>query len=132
MFGFAKLAALFKLDQQDKALEYAEKLSKTHIGDQAQGLNGLAWAIVDPSRKIELGKKAIQFALDVARRADEKANGKDAAIADTLGRAYFVAGEISQALETQERAVQLAKGTPFERDPSIKNRLEEYKKAAAK
>ena len=53
MFGPSKLTALIKLDDQDKALEYAQKLSKTELSKDSQGLNGLAWAIVDPDAEIE-------------------------------------------------------------------------------
>ena len=47
-FGPMKLQPLLKLDQQDKALEFAKKLAKSEIGEQAEGLNFIAWAIVDP------------------------------------------------------------------------------------
>ena len=50
-------------------------------------------------------------------------------IADTLGKAYFDNGDVTKAVETQERAVKLAVGTPFERDPDLKTRLEQYRQA---
>lgn len=37
MVGPSKLTALIKLDEQEKALEYAQKLAKTEIGKQAKG-----------------------------------------------------------------------------------------------
>ena len=40
--------------------------------------------------------------------------------------------DAAKALETQERAVKLAVGTQFERDPDLKTRLEQYRKAANK
>jgi thiol-disulfide isomerase/thioredoxin len=129
--GSEKLDALINLGPQDRALEYAKKLSQTQMGEYSQGLNVIAWRIVRPAVKFKLDEKLIQFALDIARRADEKADGRFPPIADTLARAYFVAGDMTKALETQERAVRLAQGTFYERE-GMKNRLEQYKRAAAK
>jgi len=128
-----KLTALVKLDEQDKALEYAQKLSKSALGKSAEGLNGLAWAIVDPDAGIKPGAKLVQFAVETARHADEMAQSKDAGIADTLAKAYFDSGDVAKAVENQERAVSLAKGTQYEQQiGELKDRLEKYKKAAEK
>jgi hypothetical protein len=43
-----------------------------------------------------------------------------------------VSGNTAKALEAQERAVKLVEGTPIGKDPTIKERLEEYRKAAKK
>jgi len=134
-FGPNKLTALIKLDEQDKALEYAQKLSKSELRKHAQGLNGLAWAIVDPDAGIKPSSKLIELALEAARKADELAHGKDGAIADTLAKAYFDSGDATKALETQERAVRLMKeaGAGAEQGiQGVKDRLEQYKKAAKK
>ena len=66
-FGPNKLTALIKLDEQDKALEYAQKLVKSELSKHAQGLNGLAWAIVDPDAGIKPSSKLIEFALEAAQ-----------------------------------------------------------------
>jgi thiol-disulfide isomerase/thioredoxin len=128
-FGPSKLTALIKMDEQDKALEYAQKLSKTELSKDSQGLNGLAWAIVDPDAKKKPSSKLIELAVEIARRADELAGEKNGAIADTLAKAYFDAGNTGKALETQERAVRLMKEAGQE-DPGAKDRLDQYKKAA--
>jgi thiol-disulfide isomerase/thioredoxin len=130
--GPMKLSALIKLEEQDKALEYGKKLLASELGKQAQGLNGLAWAIVDPEVKIKPSAKLLAFAVECAKKGDELAKEKDPAIADTLAKAYFDSGDVAKAVETQERAVRLSKGTPFEQDKSLAERLEQYKKAAAK
>jgi thiol-disulfide isomerase/thioredoxin len=130
MVGPMKLTALIKLNEQDKALEYAKKLGKSDLSKQAQGLNGLAWAIVAPDAGIKPSAKLIEFALETARRADEMAEAKDAGIADTLAKAYFDSGDAAKAVESQERAVRLAKGSSFEDQiGELKDRLEKYKKA---
>jgi thiol-disulfide isomerase/thioredoxin len=130
-FGPMKLNALIKLEEHDKALEYAKTLAKSALGNDAQGLNEIAWTIVDPDAGIKPSAKLNEFALETARRADEKAAGKDAGIADTLAKAYFDSGNAAKAVETQERAIKLAKGTALEAQiDDLKDRLEKYKRAA--
>jgi hypothetical protein len=68
--------------------------------------------------------------MKAALRADDVSKQKDPAIADTLAAAYFAAGKTAQAIETQERALKLAKGTQFEKDPSLAQHLATYKAAA--
>lgn len=128
--GPTKLTALIKLDQQEKALDYAQKLAKSEMGKEAQGLNALAWTIIDPDSGAKPGAKLIEFAVETARRADELTEKRDAAIADTLAKAYFDSGDVAKAIETQERAIRLAKGSPYERSlKEFESRLENYKKA---
>jgi thiol-disulfide isomerase/thioredoxin len=127
-----KLPALLKLDQQAKALELAKKLEKSEVGEQAEGLNAIAWTIIDPDLGIKPKAELVKFALEVARQADDKSDRKNGAIADTLAKAYFDLGDASKALETQERAVRLIKESGEAVDPEMKERLEKYKKAAEK
>ncbi len=127
-----KLPALIKLDQQDKALELAKMLEKTPIGEDPTGLNMIAWSIVDPDSGAKPNAKLIQFAVEMARRADEKSGGKVGAIADTLAKALFDSGDAEKAVEAQERAIRLTKESGEDADPAMKDRLEKYKKAAKK
>jgi thiol-disulfide isomerase/thioredoxin len=129
--GPRKLSALIKIDEQDKALEYAKRLFKSELNKQTDGLNGLAWAIIDPEAGLKPSSKLIELAVEIARGADLLAREKDGAIADTLAKAYFDSGNVAKAIETQERAVRLAKGSSD--DAAIgefKERLEKYKKGA--
>jgi thiol-disulfide isomerase/thioredoxin len=128
--GPVKFGALLKLGETEKALELGKQLTEKGFGDNAQAYNALAWAVVDPAVKIKHDPKVLQFALKTAQRGDELAKGKDAAVADTLAKAYFDNGQKTKALETQERAVNLAKGTRVEGDKGMAERLEEYRKAA--
>jgi len=122
--GPMKLALLIKLDQQDKALELAKQLEKTALGKDPAGLNELAWVIVDPDAGIKPNAKLVEFARDAARRADERSNGKNAAIADTLAKTYFDSGDVAKAIETQERAVRLSRENGDSEDKGMKDRLE--------
>ena len=131
MFSLQKLTALIKLDEQEKALDYAKKLVVSDLSRQTQGLNALAWTIIDPDAGIKPNSKLVAFAVETARRADELAESKDATIADTLAKAYFDSGNIAKAIETQERAVRLAKGSSDDATiGEFKERLEKYKKRA--
>ncbi len=127
--GTLKFGALIKLGETDKAIEFGKHLTQKVFGENYNAYNTLAWAIVDPMVKEKPSPKLLQFAVETAKRGDELAKGKNPAVADTLAKAYFDAGQKAKALETQERAVKLAKGTDFENDQDMKSRLEQYKKA---
>ena len=126
-FKFRMLEQTKKLDQQ---ITYGERMVDKVLGDQPMALNQLAWTLIDPARKEAADPKLQRLALKAALKADTAKEGKDAAIADTLARAYFVTGDAAKALSTQERAAKLAKGTEMEEE--IKQRLEEYRKGGAK
>jgi thiol-disulfide isomerase/thioredoxin len=135
---FATLAA--EADSQDKALQYGRHLLDKVLKDNAQALNQLAWSIVEPKpKKPDDEPKAkkpdaqlVKLAVAAAQRADEISKGKDGAIADTLALAYFLDGDAAKALETQERAIKLVKGTPLEKDKSMLERLTQYRDALKK
>jgi thiol-disulfide isomerase/thioredoxin len=132
-FGSLKLRTLAaNADDADKTAAYARHLMEKIYPDNAQGLNFVAWTIVDPDAKTKPDGKLIKVALEAAKKADELAEGKDGAIADTLAKAYFDSGDTVKALQTQERAVKLVEGTRQGNDPGIKARLEQYRKAAKK
>ena len=126
------LTALIKLDQQDKALDFGKRLEKSGFGKDTENLNLIAWTIVDPELNAKPSDKLIQFAVEVARRADERSEGKNGSIVDTLAKAYFDSGDVVKAVEAQIRAIRLTQesGEPVEQD--MKDRLEKYKKAAKK
>lgn len=131
MLSQFKLQALAKTDL-DKCFAYAKKLADGPMGEDPMGLNNLAWMLIDPDNAKKPSPEMIKFALEKATKADGKAESNDPAISDTFARALFLSGDAKKALEVQERAVKLAKGTQFEQDPGMKQRLEEYKKAAEK
>lgn len=126
-----KFGALVKIGDVDKTLEYGTHLAETIFKDQPQGLNFIAWTLVEkPGDKPN--PKLMKFALQLAKNADKLAEGKDGAIADTLAKAYYENGDVTKALENQERALKLVKGTPQESDESMKERLKLYQEKAGK
>jgi thiol-disulfide isomerase/thioredoxin len=133
MLGPAKFQFLAgKGGDPAKAAEYGKRLVETVLKDSPEQLNGIAWMIVDPAAPTKPTPGMARLALQAALRADTLTQGKDAAIADTLAKAYFDNGNAAKALETQERAVRLVKGTPQENDKDLMDRLAQYRKAVGK
>jgi thiol-disulfide isomerase/thioredoxin len=116
----------------DKAHEYGKRIVTSVLKDNANALYGLARSIVGTASTTKPDSKLVPVALAAARRADQLVEGKNAQVADTLARAYSLSGDVAKALECEERAVRLAKGTRLENDKDMQQRLEEYKKAAEK
>jgi thiol-disulfide isomerase/thioredoxin len=126
-----KFEALAKGGDAEKTIEAATRLIEGPCKETCQGLNHVAWTIVEkPGEKPN--QKLMELALKAAKRADELAEAKDASIADTLAKAYFETGDVAKALEHQERAVKLAVGTGLENDREMRERLDLYRKAAKK
>jgi thiol-disulfide isomerase/thioredoxin len=131
--GLMKFQTLVALgDSKDKAVQYGRHLIEDVMKGNPEGLNYVAWLIVNPEAKKKPDPVLIKLALQAAQHADEETEHKEPGVADTLARAYFLSGDAAKALETQERAVKLAKGSPLEDDHGLKDRLAEYQKAAKK
>jgi len=128
MLALQKFQLLLKQEEaQDKATDYGKRLLEKVFKDDPARLNALAWLVVAPGAGPH-DERLVQMALAAAMQADKLSEGKDGHIADTLARAYFASGDVAKALETQERAVRLDDG----KDPGVKERLEQYRKAARK
>ncbi len=114
--------------KKDTAAAYklAAELSDGPMKDDAMGLNTIAWTILDEDG---VEKRDLDMALKLAMRAVELSKGESGMILDTLGRAYFEKGDLTKAVETQEKAVKHAE------DDDTKDQLSEalakYKKALA-
>jgi len=124
-----RFATLVQAGEEDKAVELGDDLLEGDLGKNANALNAFAWSIVDPNAKRKPGPKLLKFAAKAAERADELEEGKNPFVADTLAKVYFDSGDAAKALETQKRAIENAKGTELENEPSLKERLDEYQKA---
>lgn len=129
MTGMFKFNILLRMKDDTKATAYADHLASDTYQKTPEALNSLAWSLLDPKRPAKASPELLKIALKAAEQADMLKEKKDAAIADTLAKAYFDNGQIEKAIETQERAVALAKGTPLEADKTLTERLAQYKKA---
>jgi thiol-disulfide isomerase/thioredoxin len=127
--GTVKFALLRASGDSAAAANFLVELTGGVYKDEPGALNQLAWGLVDPAARVKATPELVKAALAAAERADEAAGKKDPAIADTLARAYFASGDVKKAVETQERAIKLAAGTPMEKE--LTAALEEYKKAAS-
>ena len=129
LLGLLKFDTLAVRESElDSALEYGQRLIENSFKTDADRLERLASSIVDSETK-RANAKLASLALKAALRADELARGKVCPIADTLAKAYFVTGDASMAVMTQQRAIKLAKGTPLAKDNSLTERLELYQKS---
>ena len=100
----------------DAAYAYARELRKGVFADDARSLGHLAWLIVDPQRK-DLARRDLELAQELAERADSLAEGKEAAIKDTLARVQFHRGDLERAIQIQTQAIELTQ------DPRTKAQL---------
>lgn len=91
--------------------------------DRPELLNEIAWfSVQDP----KVTKRDLDFCLKAATAANDAAEGKEAAILDTLARVYWERNDTAKALELQTKAATLAEGTPM--GDEIKQTLETYSK----
>jgi len=123
--GMAKLQLLSK-DDAKAAAEYARKLVDDICKDDPQALNNIAWEIVDPDKEGKPVPADLSLALKAAERAGELTKGENGPILDTLARARFLSGDAKGAVDAQEKALKFTEDA----DDSMKDRLDEYKKAA--
>jgi thiol-disulfide isomerase/thioredoxin/Tfp pilus assembly protein PilF len=85
--------------------------------DSPGELNDIAWMMVAPS-PLPLPQRDLRLAYEAIRRAVKLTGGAEPAMLDTLALVYCSAGLPDQAVETQKRAIELA------RDPEQKKGLE--------
>lgn len=123
MFADAKAAWMAASgDTKGAAAIYAKNVDKMIKQKDAQGLNAVAWGMVDPAAPAE--NPDLDLALRAAEAADQIAGHSDAAILDTLARVHFVRGDVAKAIELQTKAVDLAEG---DMKTELSKALAEYK-----
>ena len=93
--------------------------------DRTQPLNDLAWILsVHPDPNIRNPIEALQR----ARRAANLTSHQDASVLDTLAAAYAANGRFEQAVETAQKAIELAQDQDaYDLEESIRERLGSYK-----
>lgn len=115
-----------KMNDPAKGYPYLASVVDGEAKDDPYALNEIAWWIVDEPT---LEKRDLDLAERAALRADTLVDHGDASILDTLGRVYFLKGDINKAIETQTKAIEIAD------DPELKamltETLNEYKAKAA-
>lgn len=115
--------------RNDESLQLGKKLLETEEAKEPGFLDRIAWVIVDPEREFKASEKLLKFALSVAIKADELSNHENISVNDTLAKAYFDNGDFANAVKSQQHSIELAEGTQLARDPGLKKRLNQYKRA---
>ena len=114
----------FRILAGRKDLEGAHKLA-LELSEASKNpvmmLNQLAWEITTSKTPSE---QELAVAEKIARRAHEDSKGGNAEVLDTLARVLFLKGEKKAAVEFQEKAAALAKGS---RQTQFQATLDSYK-----
>ncbi len=126
----AHMLAQMKLGQTAKAEEWAVTWVAGPGKDSPQGLNAVAWALVDPANPFP--DPDLDLALKAAERATALSKESDGAILDTLARVHFRKGDVTKALELQKLALERLKPDQEQFRAQIQATLEEYEAAAKK
>jgi len=122
-YGPQKLFCMIRARDKSGSMAYAGKLIDGMFEDNPQGLNMVAWMIVNPEHaEFDLD---VTLALRAGKQANELTKWKEPAALDTYALALFTSGDTAKAIETQETAVKMSVGTPYEAD--LKKRLEEFR-----
>jgi thiol-disulfide isomerase/thioredoxin len=127
--AYNKYMMLAKIGPKETASAYGKSIVEGVLKDNPQGLNLVAWGIVDPKLKTPREQRDLDLALKAAMRADELTKHGDASIIDTVARVHFWKGEIDKAIELQKQAVAVAEND--EQKGEIEATLAEYEKAKA-
>ena len=104
--GMTRFQILARQGNYDAAYKVLGDLSDAEP-DNAMLQNQIAWTIATNK---ELEKRDLILAEKIAERANKAAKGKDPNILDTLARIQFMNGKKSQAVESEQKAVDLAEG----------------------
>lgn len=104
--GMVRFQVLAGRGDYDGAYKAVAALSENEL-DNAMLQNQIAWTIATNK---ELEKRDLALAEKIAERANKAAQGKDPSILDTLARVQFMNGKKKEAIETEQKAVDLAEG----------------------
>jgi thiol-disulfide isomerase/thioredoxin len=116
-----RFTILLGKDDYKAAYKVAGQLSEANKKN-AMLQNQLAWQILTGAG---IKERDLDLAETIAVRGNEAADGKNAAILDTLARALFMNGKKEKAIEVQEQAVKAADDGMKK---TLKETLESYKK----
>jgi thiol-disulfide isomerase/thioredoxin len=132
-FDTVRFASLDGVGDVEAALALGTKLVETYQ-DNAGGLNGVAWPVVDPDRKQEPDRRLVQLALQAAKRADELTKGENMSLLDTLACALYQTGDFAGAVAAEEKALQRLEAVAKDRSHPyfelFNKRLELFRTAA--
>ncbi|HYE63512.1 MAG TPA: thioredoxin domain-containing protein [Phycisphaerales bacterium] len=127
MAAASRFKAILENKGETAAYEYAKKMTTGPVKDNAMVLNAISWSILDDEG---YKNRDIDLAMDIAKRAVEITDSKNAAILDTLARAYWEKKDVAKAVEIQEKAVKaLTDSDGDEMREEVEGNLKKYKGA---
>lgn len=126
----ARMLAQSKSGAPEKAVEWAKTWIEGPGKDSPEGLNAVAWVLVDPADPFP--KPDLDVAMKAATRSAELTKNGDGAILDTLARVYFLKGDVAKAIELQKLAIEKLRPNQMQFKGQIEAALKEYEAAAAK
>ena len=103
-FTGIRLQILLGQKKYDEAYKFADSFSDAHPDDVPRQ-NVLAWEIATQDG---VEQRNLALALKLAGRASQAAGGKDAATLDTLARIQFMSGKKTEAIATEQKALEAA------------------------
>lgn len=116
----------FKKIKADGLTDETKQIASNFIDNAPpEGLNAFAWNILT---QIQESDRDVDTALKAAQKANELTEKKDPSVLDTYALALFTSGKIDEAIETQQKAVDLASDYPQAQE-ELRQRLEQYKAA---
>jgi thiol-disulfide isomerase/thioredoxin len=118
-YASTRLQILLGQKKYAEAGQFAESFSDSHLKNASQQ-NAFAWII---ATQPGLEQRDLALAEKIAMRANEAAQGKKAAILDTLARIQFMNGKKTEAIATEQKALDSA---PDEEKNFYKNFLTSY------
>ena len=121
-----KIQMLELAGRTDAAAAYITHLVDGIFKNSVSDLIHLAFAEVAPDA-LQPTPTILVAVLKAVQRADIITKSQDPTIVDFLAAIYFLNGKAPKAVETQEHALRLTKGTKYEKDPSFAERLAKYR-----
>lgn len=124
-FKNARFQFLLKGQMFDEANKTAAALFEASK-DDAMELNQLAWIL---ATGVEGPGPDLDLALDIASRAVELTDSKNASALDTLSRVQFSKGNVEEAIATEKKALEIANA---EEKKQFEESLKEYEASLTK
>ncbi len=125
--GWKAFAKGIKSDEKSEAengYRIGRALAAQHLGDNAQGLNAMAWPVLSSD---QIPHPDYGFAMDLARKAGELTEWKDAGVLDTYAMALYKTGDTPGSIEYQTKAIELTPEDAEARAEMVE-RLEMFKR----
>jgi thiol-disulfide isomerase/thioredoxin len=108
------------------AYAWADAMIEGYYNDDPDVLTEIAWTIVQAPN---LENRDLNVALRACERAEQLTGGVQCSVLDTKARVHFMRGELAQAVQLQQRAVELVADETMK--PELELRLDEYQRAVA-